>query len=157
MDILNQVIDFTSQHIRESVPDKYVFHDLQHTESVVQASIEIGVQMDCSPAELEILEIAAWFHDIGYADGAQGHEQRGAAIAKIFLEERAYPPEKIIQIERCILSTKMPQNPHSKLECILCDADLSHLGQKTYWERSSLLRQEFTVIKQEILNEKHVP
>jgi len=153
MDYIHRAAEFARQQIKEQVSDQYVFHELLHTESVVQACLEIGKGMDCSSEELEILQLAAWFHDIGYSEGANGHETRSADTARDFLANLDYPKQKLEQVKSCILATKMPQTPQTKLECIICDADLSHLGHKNYWERSSLLRQEFTMVKQEILLE----
>ena len=42
------------------------------------------------------------------------------------------------------MSTRQDMTPRSKLQCLLCDANYAHLGKKSYWERSELLRQEMT-------------
>jgi hypothetical protein len=41
----------------------------------------------------------------------------------------------------------MPHNPKSLYEKIICDADMSHLGKKLYWERSSRIREELWLTK----------
>ncbi len=40
------------------------------------------------------------------------------------------------------MATKMPQNPQTQLQKIICDADLAHLGNEHFWERNDLLKQE---------------
>jgi Family of unknown function (DUF5706) len=53
----------------------------------------------------------------------------------------------------CIRATRMPQSPETLLEQILCDADLSHLGLKSYWEMNSRLRQEFTLSRNFVMSD----
>ncbi len=55
-------------------------------------------------ADLEIVEIAAWLHDIGSTiDGRENHHITGAKIAERKLIEWDYAFEKIEQIKYCIL------------------------------------------------------
>lgn len=147
----NPLLAEAEVHIRQffnkRIPPDYVFHDLQHTMSVVESVGEIGEGFQLTEEEMEILQFAAWFHDLGYDQGPQGHEERGASYAREFLEANAYPEERIQEIERCILGTKFPQKPETKLERILCDADLSHLGKRTYWDRCARIQQEMFITR----------
>jgi hypothetical protein len=59
-----------------------------------------------------------------------------------YLTERNFSQDKITKVNALIKVTKMPQNPTGKLEKILCDADLSHLGKTSYMAKSKLLRLE---------------
>lgn len=49
------------------------------------------------------------------------------------------------------MATKMPQHPDGILEQILCDGDLSHLGDKTYWDRCSKVRQELIFTRNKVM------
>ncbi len=151
--ILTTVETHARQYIPERVPERYVYHDLQHTLNVVNSSREIAGYYPLSEEERESLEIAAWFHDIGYDEGPEGHEARSAAQARSFLSEREFPEERIQRIEACILATKMPTQPQSLLEEILCDADLNHLGKKSYWERCSRVRQELVTVRNIVMSD----
>ena len=42
----------------------------------------------------------------------------------------------------CINATRLPQNPNSLIEQIICDADLFHLGTGDFREKNKLLREE---------------
>lgn len=145
MTILQEIEVYVRNCLLEQMPENYVYHDLQHTINVVNACEEIGVGNNLSYEEKEILAIAAWFHDIGYIEGPTDHEQRGAIQAETFLKARNYAPHKIELIKGCILATKMPQNPQTRLQTIICDADLNHLGKKNYWYRCDRLRLEFAI------------
>jgi len=50
------------------------------------------------------------------------------------------------QIESCILATVLHKKPNSKMERVLCDADLSHLGMESFKEKSNLIRKEWEVL-----------
>jgi len=134
--------------------EQKTYHNLQHTINVVNAVKEICAQEDLTEEVVESLEIAAWFHDMGYDKGAEGHEQRSAEYATKFLKERDFSKERIETICACILATKYPQVPATFLEKILCDADLNHLGKDTYWDRCGKVRQELALVKDLIMNEQ---
>ncbi len=119
-----------------------LYHNEEHTRFVVSQCELIAQKERLSEKDLETVLLAAWFHDTGYVEGAKNHELRGAANAKAFLLTIGFSEERIQQVERCILETKMPQTPTSKLSEILCDADLSGLGSSDFAERSANLRKE---------------
>ncbi len=152
--LLEEVAEYVSQHISNNVADYFVYHDLQHTLNVVEAVIELSPYFDLSDKEYEALRLASWFHDVGYDEGPDNHEKRSAAHARRYLTERNYPEEGIQQIEACILATKLPSNPQSVLEQIICDADLNHLGKKNYWDRCGRVRQELTKSKDMLMSDK---
>lgn len=152
--LLLEVEAYVTNFITEQVPKEYAYHDIQHTVSVVNDAREIGKQFDLSEIEMEILLLAAWFHDTGYDKGAMNHEERGARYAREYLSGQEYSEKDLQRIEDCILATKMPHDPKSLLERIICDADLGHIGQKIYWERCSKVRQEMALTKDLIMTDQ---
>ncbi|MEM9824213.1 MAG: Pycsar system effector family protein [Bacteroidota bacterium] len=145
--LLLEVEAHVTNFITEQVPKAYSYHNVQHTENVVEAVIEIGQILELTEQEMEILQLAAWFHDTGYDKGPANHEERSAKYLRAFLEPRDYSEAVLQQIEACILATKVPQNPQNNLEAIICDADLNHLGKYNYWDRCGRLRQELAQTK----------
>lgn len=123
------------------------FHDYQHFENVVHAAQLIGEAYELEQPDLETLCLAAWFHDLGYFESPEEHEVRSAALADTFLEKENYPEARRAQVKACILATQLPQSPKNLLESILCDADLSHLGNEYYWDRCGRLRQELAIAR----------
>lgn len=152
--ILKSAEEYTRVFFAQHISDKYTYHNLQHTINVVNAVKEICAQEELTEEEIESLEIAAWFHDMGYDQGAEGHEQRSAEYATKFLKESHFSKERINIICAGILATKYPQAPTTLLEKILCDADLNHLGKDTYWDRCGKVRQELALVKNLIMNEQ---
>jgi HD superfamily phosphodiesterase len=128
---------------KTKLPTEVVYHNYNHTLDVVNAAKEIGEGMSFSTEDLEILLLAAWFHDTGFVDGCSGHESNGKEKAKLFLEENKYDTKNIEKVLGCIQATQMPQEPKNILEEAMCDADLFHLGKKDFSKRSKLLKLEW--------------
>jgi predicted metal-dependent HD superfamily phosphohydrolase len=123
-------------------PEWLRFHDFQHATSVAEACRAIGSALNLSDEMIEVLTLSAWFHDVGYLEGIDGHEERSVDQATAFLEQNRYPEEKIAQVAGCIRATKMPQQPKNLLEQVLCDADIAHLARKDYLQISDCVRRE---------------
>lgn len=142
----NEILQTTQAYVASllngKLPPWAVYHTLQHTEETVAAAREIGEASKLSKSDLEIVLLAAWFHDLGYIDTADGHEERSVEMAEEFLKKHSYSPERIERVVACIRATKVPQKPATMLEQVVCDADMIHLGKKRFFERSELLRME---------------
>lgn len=141
-ELVKNVESFIYDIFKEKATGDNVYHDITHTLGVVKVATQIGKEEKLGDDELEILKIAAWFHDIGYFDNPKDHEEESCKIAEKFLSENDYPTEKIEKIKSCIRATKMPHQPNDHLEEILCDADLHHLGHKDFEDRNELFRIE---------------
>jgi predicted metal-dependent HD superfamily phosphohydrolase len=153
-DILSSTENQLLSYFNENIGAEYVFHDLQHTRNVVEAVVELGNACNLTDKELNLLQLAAWFHDTGYKEGAEGHEERSSKLATDFLTAQGIASEDIDTICECILATKLPFEPKNFLEEIICDADLSHLGKKNYWDRCGRIRQELLLTKSLVMSEQ---
>jgi len=151
--LLLEVEAYVTNFITEQVHKDFAYHNIQHTLDVVAAVKELSSAFNLHSKEQELLLLAAWFHDAGYDKGPMGHEERSVEYAKAFLEKYSFEESDIQIIQNCIMATKMPQSPNSLLEKILCDADMSHLGKKIYWERCGRIRQEFTLTQNKTMSE----
>ena len=146
-DNLTGVKRYVANLFKEKLPAWAVYHNLEHTEETVRAAREVGKSSGLSKSDMEIVELAAWLHDIGYIDGPEAHEERSATMASDLLKEGGYPEEKIRIVQACIRATAVPQNPMNQLERVLCDADIIHVGKKRFFTRSDLLRSEMEMRK----------
>lgn len=142
-DILKSAEIFISELFSEKLSPNMMYHNFAHTMDVVNNARKIGKKSGLDDSELEIVTIAAWFHDSGYTVSYQGHEDAGIEIAKAFLNEHNYDPDKTSKVLSCINSTKMPQLPQSLTEQVICDADLIHFGREDFFDYSDLLRNEW--------------
>jgi predicted metal-dependent HD superfamily phosphohydrolase len=128
-----------------------VFHNLQHTEHVVQHAKEIAAHHELSEKNMQVLYIAAWFHDIGYLfTGADGHEEKSRELAHNFMNIHFNDPELIAEVEGCIMATKYPRQPKNLLEEIICDADTYHFGTKEFKETNKQVWKELVAREGEI-------
>jgi predicted metal-dependent HD superfamily phosphohydrolase len=133
---------YVSDLLGRRLPAWAVYHTLDHTRDTVATAGMIGRQSGLGKTDLEVVLLAAWFHDTGYLEGPDGHEERSVGMATTFLEERNVQQDRIDQVARCIRATTVPPRPVTLPEQVLCDADVIHVGKKRFFERSSLLRAE---------------
>jgi len=143
VNIIKAAENFISDLFSEKLSPNMIYHNYAHTLDVVNNSIKIGTKSGLNDSEVEIVTLAAWFHDSGYTVTYNGHEDAGKEIAAKFLNEHNYDPGKINLVLGCINSTKMPQAPQNLMEQVICDADLIHFGQEDFFEYSELLKTEW--------------
>lgn len=140
---LSKRVQDKAQSIFQSQKDKtFVYHNLAHTESVVKAASEIANHYQLNERDFFIVTTAAWFHDAGYFFDYSSHERKGADMVATFLRINNVEEEIVQAVANCILATRMPQSPKTRLEEIVCDADLFHLGTDLFTENNKLMRKE---------------
>lgn len=141
--ITESASDFVFELMKSKLPGIYVYHNNRHTEEVIEAIQKIGNKSGLTDEELEIVTLAGWFHDIGFTEKSENHEDVSVEIARKFMNEHNYKEENIERVIGCINATRYPQAPKNLLEEVVCDADLFHLGTKDYNDKSDLLRVEW--------------
>jgi uncharacterized protein len=134
--------DFVIEMLKEKLPENYYYHNYQHTLYVVEKAIEIGTHEACTKYEIELLKVAALWHDTGYIHTYKGHEEESCFLAKKYLPSYGYSDTEITVINGMIMATKILQTPTNKLEEILADADLEYLGTDAATEIAHLLFKE---------------
>ncbi len=150
-DFFKEVESFVFKLFKDSLPMQAVYHNFTHTAYVVKSAHEIALAEAISESDLELLLLAAWFHDTGFISETKNHEEKSKEIAKAFLIKKGFSEEKIAKVLAYIDATRVPQKPTNKIEEIICDADLFHLGSEDFEKTSQLLRAEW-----EYLCDKHL-
>lgn len=115
---------------------KLFYHNIGHTRYVVNAARLIGEKCGINGHQMDVLLIAAWFHDVGYLENKINHEDLSKMEARDFLSENGFENHVIEQVEKCIEATRIPQNPTDQLSAILCDADLYNVSQPDFVENA---------------------
>ena len=105
----------------------------------------IGTDEKVSHEELQLLRIAALFHDSGFIFSPRQHEEKGCEIANQFLPSFGFTKNQLEVICGMIMATRIPQTPQTLLDKILCDADLDYLGREDFYEIGNRLSQEMRV------------
>lgn len=134
---------FVITFLNENLDPSFLYHNLTHTQRVVDKANELADLSGIDDAQKNILLLASWFHDTGYTKGIKNHEAESVLIAKDFLKQQKVSEANINAICDLILATKMEAVPNNQLEKIIRDADCAHIGSKTYIETSELLRKEW--------------
>ena len=120
------------------------YHCLTHTFDVLDQCLRIaGAEGITYEHDLKNLRMAALYHDTGFLETYKNHEQKGC---EIFLQDtkdlHISEADKEI-IKGLIMSTKLPQEPKTWLQRIICDADLDYLGRYDFFPIADNLRKEF--------------
>lgn len=145
---------FVAELLARELPPWALYHSPRHTTQTVAACREIGDALHLEKETMEVVLLAAWFHDTGYAFNIRGHEERSAEIAERFLQAEGCPVRTIRSVKACILATRMPQRPRSLLQRVLCDADLVSLGKRSFLKQNELLRQEMERREGRLISER---
>jgi uncharacterized protein len=146
MHIRQRMNDFVIDLLKTNIPATYFYHNYEHTLYVQEKAREIGMHENCTDAELALLNTAALWHDIGYINTYQDHEQEGCKIAQQYLPEFGYTFDEIDKISGMIMATKIPQSPKNKLEEIIADADLVYLGSDRATDQAQQLYRELNAL-----------
>lgn len=145
-DFFKEVRDYVFNLFKNGLPVEVVYHNFDHTLEVVEAAFEIAKAENISEDELQLLLVAAWFHDTGNTKGYVNHEEESKKNASQFLFDNSFSQDQVIAVLALIDATNMSKQPTNKLEEILCDADLFHIGAKDFREKSELLKLEWELL-----------
>lgn len=124
---MQNIIAAVEAYCRETFSKARLSHDWDHTERVYNLCMHIGT---IEGADLEVLALAAYLHDIGrsHQDRSRGklcHAEEGATMAREILQDYTIDPERTENIVHCVLTHRF-RNRHvpETLEAkILFDAD----------------------------------
>ena len=152
--IISAAEHYITALLKEKLTEDHRYHSLQHTFKVRDAALELGKSMGLEDEALELLGLAALFHDTGFTETYEGHEAISGQIAQTFLEGHDYPPEKIEKVILLIDATFPAKHPSSTLEQVIKDADLSNLGSDTYFDTLKDLRYEWAIFLNQVYDDK---
>jgi predicted metal-dependent HD superfamily phosphohydrolase len=141
--ILKKAEEYVTNLLSEKLPEGYDFHNIEHTTYVAEKAGLIGRNSGLNESELNTVVLSAWFHDVGYINGFENHEERSANMAEEFLISENVDTETIDTVKRCILATKVPQRPDNILSQVLCDSDMAHMADENYFEWFERSRKEW--------------
>jgi predicted metal-dependent HD superfamily phosphohydrolase len=142
-EILRQTKAYITTLFEEKLPRQLVYHSLKHTTTTVKEARALGEASTLEPADLEALELAAWFHDTGYLDTYEGHEYRSMERAGQWLQAQGYPAGRIALVQDLIRATHRDEPRETELQQMLVDADLSSVGRDDFSATGELLRAEW--------------
>ncbi len=140
---VDSAVQYALGRLRGELPPTLYYHSLTHTCDDVLPAVEHFASLSAIQGRpLQLLRIAAWYHDIGFILQRADHEAVSAQIARDFLPTCGFPPQDVQHIVGMIAATKLPQSPQNLLEALLADADLDVLGREDFPTRNQALRAE---------------
>lgn len=144
--IVSKAEVFATDKLTGHINPNYLYHNLRHTQRVVDSTKELIEGENIKDNESELLLVAAWFHDLGYTITYHNHEEHSCKLAKDFLAEHNCPTRFIEQVCSLIMATKKNYSPANELEKIMRDADSSHFHIKNFMATTELLREELSLL-----------
>jgi len=93
--LLIEVEKYVSLLLRTELSHIYTYHSLSHTQRVVKSTKELIEGEKIGEDDAQNLLIAAWFHDVGYINGFENHEEKSNEIATEFLKKHDLGDDKI--------------------------------------------------------------
>lgn len=147
--ILKKTENYVTDLFEKNQQEALAFHNLDHTRNVIARAKEIAAQYNLPERDLSVLFIAAWFHDTGHLFVEPDvHEERSIELMKAFIAGQVTNSEDLASgAEKCILATRVPFDPKSLLEQIICDADTYHIGTKEFKSTNKQLKKEYILRK----------
>ena len=130
------------KRLKKELPDNLHYHDLRHTTDVCAAVERLALMEGIEGDDIFLLKTAALYHDAGFVHQYANNEDLGADLAQEVLPRFGYTQDQIDAIRKLILATKVPQQPKTHLEQIICDADLDYLGGDEFHPIADKLKRE---------------
>jgi predicted metal-dependent HD superfamily phosphohydrolase len=127
---------------KELSPNLY-FHSLDHSLDVLHSACRLNCMEELDYPESVFIETAAIYHDAGMITTYLDHEAASAKLAREILPQFEYSLQEIEIVESLIMVTTMPQSANTRLEKIICDADLDTLGREDFFITSFQLQLEW--------------
>lgn len=128
----------------EALHSNLTYHTTDHTLDVLEQCVRIAeAEGVTNTKELFLLRVAALYHDTGFLNRYANHEEESC---RIFLADAArlnFSEEDKKEVLHLIMATRIPQQPATLTERIICDADLDYLGRQDFRRIGDGLRREF--------------
>lgn len=149
---MNSIVEQAKKYVSELLIslENHYYHQYNHALEVMERAIYLWKKEWLNEDEIEILALAALFHDTWFIIQYDNNEFIWAKIAQNFLKSMLYSRDNIRKIEEIIMATDMNyKEPKNILEEIIKDADLDYLWKnKENFDKNSInLKKELEAIK----------
>ncbi len=146
------IVDQILKRLREELDPKLKYHCFEHTIDVVQNSIVLARANQLPDEQIELLVIAAAFHDAGFLTRREDNERLGAAMAEQAMKEHGYSEAKINLVKQAILDTAMIDDSQdlirtasTELSKYLLDADSANVGTDSFFASMEAIAEESSI------------
>lgn len=144
--LISEILD----RLKNELPKDLHYHSAAHTDDVLREVVLFSLLDGLSDREIELLAVAAAYHDAGFIASPVNNESIGARMARAAMEKQGgFTPDEIRLVEHMILDTRLVETSAglrqvatSPLSKYLLDADLSNFGREDFFDMGELLRKE---------------
>jgi len=146
----NKIVNKAKKYVNKLlVPlEEHYYHSYNHAIEVMERSIYLAEKEKLNKKDIEMLALAAIFHDTWFVIQYDKNEPIWAKIASNYLKSILYPQNRIKTIERLILATDPDyKTPIDIYEKIIKDADMDNLWRDDFKQKANSLKKELEVIK----------
>ncbi|MEU3145676.1 MULTISPECIES: hypothetical protein [unclassified Streptomyces] len=125
--------------------DQRRYHTVAHLTAVLDRVDELAAYAD----DVDVVRLAAWFHDAVYLPDRSENEERSARLAERALAEAGVPGAKVAEVARLVRLTVThdpgDDDPDGQ---VLCDADLAVLASppSAYAAYTAAVREEYRFV-----------
>ncbi|MFG3347172.1 hypothetical protein ACGF1Z_19130 [Streptomyces sp. NPDC048018] len=131
------------------------YHTVAHLRAVLDRIDELAGKGG-EGGELELVRLAAWFHDAVYLPDRSENEERSAALAERALTEAGLTAHEVAEVARLVrLTVSHDPAPGDLNGETLCDADLAVLASDpdTYRGYTAAVREEYAFVPEDAFRE----
>ncbi|MEV4949983.1 hypothetical protein [Streptomyces sp. NPDC053755] len=124
------------------------YHTVDHLRAVLDRIDELA-DLGGEGGELELVRLAAWFHDAVYRPDRSENEERSAALAEKALTEAGLTSHEVTEVARLVRLTVTHDPAEGDINGeLLCDADLAILASDpdTYTAYTKAVREEYAFV-----------
>jgi hypothetical protein len=138
-----QILEGNVKAQLDALDPRLTYHTIEHTYDVVSCVERIATSENIIDQKIiYLLKVAALYHDTGFLYTYIGHEKKSCSIflsapAIAYIDEA---DRKLVT--ELIMATRVPQEPKTLLQQIICDADLDYLGRPGFSIISHKLKTE---------------
>ncbi len=137
-----QAYEYIINRMTKEISPAFYYHNVPHVLDVLDSAIRIAKAEKISDSDLELLKVAVLFHDSGFIKSPINHEATSCVFALDYLPGIGYSSDEIDIICKLIMATRVPHQPESLLEEIICDADLDYLGREDFFTTGNKIFRE---------------
>lgn len=137
-----QAHDYMMSRLERELSPRLHYHNVDHVRDVLNAALRIGKLEGVGPDGLELIGVAAVFHDSGFILDVKDHESTGCLFVRDYLPSIGFSENELELICGMIMATRVPQQPLNDWQMILCDADLDYLGRDDFFQTGNKVFRE---------------
>lgn len=137
-----KAIRFVMDFLEDNLDDRFSYHSVEHTRSVLRTSEILSNSEGIGQESLEMIRLAAAWHDCGYINDPLQHEKESCHMTRRHLPSFGFDKNQVEEICSIIMATRIPQRPEGLSQKIICDADLHYLGTDDYEKMAGMLFSE---------------